>query len=103
MGEDNFRTRVKKDLIKNKVIVEHGVSASGSNELLCDFSQGIASDGVAILKDGQPMEPAEIINCLNALAFLIEVKNHKDKHGKDDWYKAMQPLAWSKAKKYLNT
>ena len=35
MSEDNFRTRVKQDLIKNKVIVEHHVCASFSNELLC--------------------------------------------------------------------
>jgi len=36
-----------------------------------------------------------------ALHFLIEVKDHKDANGKDDWYEDAQPLAWSLAREAL--
>lgn len=46
--EDNFRTRVKQDLIKNKVIVEHRVCASFSNELLCSEDEHPAKAEVSL-------------------------------------------------------
>ena len=36
-----------------------------------------------------------------ALYFLVEVKDHKDAHGKDEWYEDAQPMAWKQAKEAL--
>jgi len=33
-----------------------------------------------------------------ALYFLVEVKDHKDAHGKDEWYNDAQPMAWEQAR-----
>jgi hypothetical protein len=38
-----------------------------------------------------------------ALEFLIEVKEHKDEHGKDQWYQDAQPIAWERARKALKS
>ena len=46
MSKDDFRARVRADLIKNKVIVERNVSASFSNELLCDLTQDLKMSNV---------------------------------------------------------
>jgi len=45
----------------------------------------------------------EIATLKKALLFLIEVKDHKDANGKDDWYKDAQPMAWEQARKALET
>ena len=37
-----------------------------------------------------------------ALRFLVEVKDHKDANGKDDWYEDAQPMAWEQARTALN-
>jgi len=33
-----------------------------------------------------------------ALKFLISVKLHKEKHGKDEWYAEAMPKAWRQAR-----
>ena len=37
----------------------------------------------------------------NALQELVKIKDYKDAHGKDDWYRAEQPRAWEEARKAL--
>ena len=39
---------------------------------------------------------------IEAAKFLVEVKDHKDKHGKDLWYRISQPIAWRKLKEALS-
>lgn len=63
-----------------------------------EFSEGICGDGAAILKDGRPMTITQILDCLKALDFLLEVKEHKDLHGPDDWYTDAKEIAWEQAK-----
>lgn len=63
-----------------------------------EFSEGICEDGAAILKNGIPLTITQILNCLKALDFLLEVKEHKDLHGKDDWYSDAKEIAWEQAK-----
>jgi hypothetical protein len=36
-----------------------------------------------------------------AVEFLLDVKDHKDKCGKDDWYKDAQPIAWQELRAAL--
>jgi hypothetical protein len=38
----------------------------------------------------------------SALEELIQVKDYKDKHGKDEQYKSAQPIAWKNAREALN-
>jgi hypothetical protein len=38
---------------------------------------------------------------LRALSYLIEMKEHKDKIGKDEIYLIGQPMAWSEAKEII--
>jgi hypothetical protein len=66
-----------------------------------EFSQGICSDGAAILMDGRPLTIEKMLAALRALDFLIEVKDHKDAYGKDDWYRDAQPIAWDQARAAL--
>jgi hypothetical protein len=63
-----------------------------------EFSEGICGDGAAILKDGRPMTITQILDCLKALDFLLEVKEHKNLHGSDDWYTDAKEIAWEQAK-----
>lgn len=44
---------------------------------------------------------AEVNGQVKALHFLVEVKEHKDKYGKDEWYNDAQPMAWEQARKAL--
>ena len=37
----------------------------------------------------------------DALQYLIEVKQHKDKYGKDEWYEDHRELAWELATKAI--
>ncbi|MCK5128149.1 MAG: hypothetical protein KAR42_17975 [candidate division Zixibacteria bacterium] len=37
-----------------------------------------------------------------AAKFLMEVKDHKDANGKDDWYEDVQPIAWQQLRKALS-
>jgi hypothetical protein len=37
----------------------------------------------------------------NALSRLVALKEYKDAHGKDEYYEAEQPEAWSQAKRAL--
>ena len=39
---------------------------------------------------------------LAALEFLVQVKDHKDKFGKDEWYKTNQPIAWECARRAIS-
>lgn len=39
---------------------------------------------------------------LDALAYLVKVKEWKDKYGKDGHYRTMQPKAWAAAKRALD-
>ena len=39
---------------------------------------------------------------IEAAKFLVEVKDHKDKHGKDLWYVMSQLIAWQKLKEALS-
>ncbi|MEW8253727.1 MAG: hypothetical protein AB2747_05195 [Candidatus Thiodiazotropha taylori] len=78
-------------------------SSSGPGGYVPEFSQGVCADGAAILKDGQPMTVEQILSALRALAFLAEIKAHKDKYGKDEWYSDAQPIAWDQAKEALST
>jgi len=41
------------------------------------------------------------IKLKKALHFLVEVKEHKDANGKDDWYEDAQPMAWKQAREAL--
>jgi hypothetical protein len=59
-----------------------------------EFSQGICEDGVAILKDGRPMSISQILDCLKALDFLIEIKEHKESHWNSDWNQDAMAIAW---------
>lgn len=40
---------------------------------------------------------SHLSECKKALTFLIEVKEHKEKHGKDEWYTVSQSVAWEQA------
>jgi len=70
---------------------------------MCEFSQAVCGERAAILKDGQPMTIEQILDGLRALAFLVDVKNHKAEHGKDEWYCDAQPMAWEQARNAINT
>lgn len=70
---------------------------------MSDFSQGICADGAAILKDGRPLTIEQILEALRALDFLLEVQDHKDEYGKDEWYKYAQPIAWRRARNALGS
>jgi len=63
-----------------------------------EFSQGICFDGAAILKDGVPMTPEQIIMCLKALNYLVEMKRHKELFGKTEAYLIGKQIAWDQAK-----
>ena len=66
------------------------------------FSQGVMEDGAAILRDGIPMTPEEILDCLRALSYLVVVKDYKDENGKTQEYREhFQPRAWEWARKSL--
>lgn len=41
----------------------------------------------------------ELNELLVAVGFLLLVKEHKEKRGKDEWYKRNQPLAWERLRK----
>jgi hypothetical protein len=69
---------------------------------MTDFTQGVCSDGAAILKDGKPLTIEQILAALRALDFLVEVKAHKDQYGKDEWYQDAQPIAWEQARDALS-
>ena len=44
---------------------------------MIEYSQGIAADGPAILKDGQPLTPEQIVSDLNKLnEIAIKLLNH---------------------------
>lgn len=44
---------------------------------MIEYSQGIAADGPAILKDGQPMTPEQIVSELNGLNEIgMKLLNH---------------------------
>jgi len=62
-----------------------------------EFTQGVCGDGAAILKDGHPMTPDDIVKALNALDRLIKLRCHKIKRGKDNWYLENKESAWSGA------
>ncbi len=66
-----------------------------------EFSAGICDDGAAILKNGRPMTIAQIIDCLKALNYLLEVKEFKDLHGKTFWYLNAKETAWKRAKRAI--
>jgi hypothetical protein len=38
-----------------------------------------------------------------ALELLVKIKDHKDEHGKDEWYQESQPMAWDRARKALES
>lgn len=44
---------------------------------------------------------SRLVRLEKALEFLIEVKEHKDKYGKDEWYNDAQPMAWEQARTAL--
>lgn len=52
-------------------------------------------------KNKRRFSQQRLIKLEKALEFLIEVKNHKDEHSKDEWYKDAQPMAWEQAKAAL--
>jgi len=87
----------------NELAVDENGDASKLSDLLCVFSQGVCADGASILKNGEPMSIEQIIEALRSLRDLVEVKKHKDRHGKDEWYKDAQPMAWEQARKVLDT
>ena len=62
-----------------------------------EFSRGICADGAAILKDGVPMTPEQIIFALRSLNYLVEMKQHKEKYGKDQVYLIGKQIAWDQA------
>lgn len=62
-----------------------------------EFSQGLCEDGAAILKDGFPMTPEQIIFALRSLNYLVEMKQHKEKYGKDQVYLIGKQIAWGQA------
>ena len=65
------------------------------------FTQGICHDGAAILLDGVPITPDQIVAGLNALSGLVGVKQYKDRYGKDQSYKDARDLVWYDAQKAL--
>jgi hypothetical protein len=66
-----------------------------------EFSEGIMEDGAAILKDGVPIPITQILDCLKALDFLLEVKAHKEANGEDEWYADAKEIAWEQAKEAM--
>ncbi len=79
-------------------LIERWVDNIENNSDTPEFTQGVVSDGAAILKDGQMMGIEEILNALRALAGLIALKNYKDDLGADEFYEIEKPLAWAEAK-----
>ena len=67
-----------------------------------EFTAGVCGDGAAILKDGIPMSITQILDCLKALDFLLEVNEHRTHHGADDWYWDANYIAWGQAKRAMN-
>jgi len=74
------------------------------------FTQGICGDGAAILCDGEPVTPEQIVEALNALDFLVTLKYIKDDlnnvstgTGKvmKQFYKDNKSTAWHKARQAL--
>ncbi|MCW8917179.1 MAG: hypothetical protein OQK24_15150 [Magnetovibrio sp.] len=96
-GEAAVTERLKK---MGLVEEESSISPAG---YVPEFSQGVCGDGSAILKDGKPMAIEQIIAALRALSFLVYVKAHKDRHGKDEWYADTQPIAWEQVRKAIGT
>jgi len=39
---------------------------------------------------------------IDLLSILVELKDHKDKFGKDEYYLENQPIAWANARNLLN-
>lgn len=37
----------------------------------------------------------------DSLVFLVDVKDHKDKHGKDEWYLDAQPMALKQSREAI--
>ena len=95
------------DFLRNQenLAEEHKSSASAPMDgytLMPDYTQGVCNDGAAILRDGQPITPDEIVEALNALAGLVGVKRYKNRHGKDETYKDAKDVVWYRAEKALN-
>jgi hypothetical protein len=38
-----------------------------------------------------------------ALSFLVRLKDHKQEHGKDEFYRTNQPVAWERAREALKS
>jgi len=85
---------------KNGIEGEHNVSASLSNDLLCVNDEQSYEDW---LYNSNHNLRIEIEKLKGALEALVSVKDYKDKLGKDDKYKLIQPLAWKTARAALNT
>jgi len=67
-----------------------------------EFTQGICEDGAAILSDGIPMTPDEIITALKALDFLVDLKRIKNDPEFKGFYKNNKNSAWHKARQALS-
>ena len=70
---------------------------------MAEFSQGVCGGGAAILKDGAPMTPEQIVFALRALNSLVEMRDHKDKHGKTQCYLIGREIAWDQARAVFDT
>lgn len=53
------------------------------------------------IEEGSELWKAEYDNCRTILEFLVELKDCKDRFGKNEFYEKNQPLAWEKAKNFL--
>lgn len=51
--------------------------------------------------EGAEQWEEEYYDCRDILERLVELKNLKDKEGKTDFYKQIQPLLWDEAKQFL--
>jgi len=70
---------------------------------LPEFTQGVAEDGTAILKGGEPMTVEEILNALNTLALLYQLKVYKEEYGKTEFYVKEREEAWYEAREALRS
>jgi hypothetical protein len=54
-------------------------------------------------QSGEAVRETERLALAGALERLVELKDYKDAHGKDDHYEREQPEAWQQARDVLNT
>lgn len=85
------------DLINRR---SHFNSFQNLCRVLCEYEQSIEQPE-AIAGESESAKDKEIAELKEAISELIQVKDWKDKYGKDEHYLKAMPIAWENVRKLI--